>query len=134
MRVDAESSLVLKGADLNSPDPDQLEIEFDPTIHSLIAAKKAAYRFGGRAFVEIAEREGRMVVIFKSRDHQRLHPSMADEFRNELLDQDLREILARETESVRNLLLAQAFSATSLTDPVGDEVDYQNDPLRIRDR
>ena len=43
-------------------------------------------------------------------------PTLEGEFRNELLDQDLRETIAEETERVRNLLLAQAFSGLSLTD------------------
>jgi His-Xaa-Ser system protein HxsD len=36
------------------------------------------------------------------------------EFEKEVLDQDLREHIKRETESYRNLILAHAFSKTSL--------------------
>jgi hypothetical protein len=52
-------------------------------------------------------------------------------FRNELLDQDLRESIADQTERVRNLLLAQAFSGLAPTDAAADTADYRDDPLDI---
>ncbi len=60
-----------------------------------------------------------------------LHTLQGD-FQNELLDQDLRESIANETERVCNLLLAHAFSGLSPTDTVADTADYRDDPLRIR--
>ena len=73
-------------------------------------------------------------------DGKLLKPKMASdtielltgEFCNEVLDQELREAVAQETEAVRNLLLAQAFSATSLLDEMGDTGDYRADCLAIR--
>jgi His-Xaa-Ser system protein HxsD len=41
---------------------------------------------------------------------------IAGEFCNELLDQTLREIVARESEPVRNLVLAHALSRTPFAD------------------
>lgn len=38
-------------------------------------------------------------------------------FQQALLDQDLREIVSEETEGVRNLILAHAFSKTTLIKP-----------------
>jgi len=40
--------------------------------------------------------------------------SIVETFRKEVLDQDLRGSIKAETESVRNLILAHAFSRTSL--------------------
>jgi hypothetical protein len=57
--------------------------------------------------------------------------ALEGEFRNELLDQDLRETIAEETGRVRNLLLAQAFSGLSLTDADADAADFRDDPLGI---
>ena len=37
-----------------------------------------------------------------------------DDFKKEVLDQDLRENIKRETEAVRNLILSHAFSKTGL--------------------
>jgi len=57
---------------------------------------------------------------------------LAGEFQNEVLDQELREAVAEETKGIQNLLLAQAFSATSLLDPLGECADEGVDPLNIR--
>jgi hypothetical protein len=51
---------------------------------------------------------------------------MAGEFCNEVLDQELREIIAEETVGIRDLLLAQAFSKTSLIDPELETCDYDS--------
>jgi hypothetical protein len=51
-----------------------------------------------------------------------------------VLDQELRETVAEETKSVRDLLLAQTFSGLSLVDPVGENADYHDDPLVIAAR
>ncbi len=57
---------------------------------------------------------------------------LAGEFRNEVLEQELREVVAEETRPVRDMLMAQAFSAFSLLDQEGDEGDYRKDPKGIR--
>jgi His-Xaa-Ser system protein HxsD len=109
-------------------------VELDPTVYRLEAIKKAAYKFGDRCFVQIDTcANGRVVIILKTKrvlmdDLEQL----AGEFRNEVLDQELREVVAKETEAVRNLLLAQAFSKTALLDPTGEAADFRDDPLNIR--
>ncbi len=40
--------------------------------------------------------------------------TILENFKKEVLDQDLREKIAKETEEVRNLILAHAFSKTSI--------------------
>jgi His-Xaa-Ser system protein HxsD len=109
-----------------------ITLSVDATVYGLSAVKKAAYRLGDRCFVQIEAPTGAPIVV-------RLSPKSADmpierlegEFRNELLDQDLRESIAKETERVRNLILAQAFSGAALTDTVADTADYRDDPLGI---
>jgi His-Xaa-Ser system protein HxsD len=49
---------------------------------------------------------------------------LVGEFCNEVLDQDLRETVAEETTGIRNLLLAQAFSKTSLIDSELETGEY----------
>jgi His-Xaa-Ser system protein HxsD len=43
-------------------------------------------------------------------------PEILRDFFQELLDQDLRETIARETQQARSVILAHAFSRTSLLD------------------
>lgn len=110
----------------------EVTIQFDEKVCRLTAIKKAAYRFGGRCFVRIELRDGGRadVTLTPKRPEMEL-PVIAGEFRNEVLDQELRELVAEETLGVRNLLLAQAFSATSLVDADGETGDPSHDPLAI---
>jgi His-Xaa-Ser system protein HxsD len=78
--------------------------KIDLGIYSLVALKKAAYKFKK---VQILERDKNFAIL-------ELGDISEEVFYKELVDQDLREIIAKETEPVRNLILAQAFSKTSL--------------------
>lgn len=101
-------------------------------IHSLPAIKKAAYKFADRFFVTIDEANpGNVRVTFRPKPGAGNVETVVGDFANEVLDQDLRESLAAETQAVRNLILAQAFSSTSLLDPDGESADYRDDPLNI---
>jgi His-Xaa-Ser system protein HxsD len=107
-------------------------LRFDPSVFRLTAIKKAAYRFSDRCYLTITilnNDEIEVAVRGKSADPDVTR--IAAEFGNEVLDQELREVVREETVGIRNLLLAQAFSATSLVDRVGENSDVQSDPLRI---
>jgi His-Xaa-Ser system protein HxsD len=110
----------------------EIIITVDPHVFRLSAVKKAAYRLGDRCFarIEVLSEGGIQVTLTAKSEKVSLH-ALEGDFRNELLDQDLRESIADETERVRNLLLAQAFSGLSLTDSVADTADYRDDPLGI---
>lgn len=80
------------------------------------AIKRAAYRFSDRVSVEIAETATNQVCTLRA-----LNPNtelnletLAGDFRNEVLDQDLRIKIAAETADYRNLILSLAFSKTPL--------------------
>ena len=110
------------------------EFDFDLKVVRLAAIKKAAYRFAGQFTVQIEQLSGDNVRVRLSRlgqSHSELDPNTLP---NEVLDQELREVVAEETKSVRELLLAQAFSGLSLVDPVGENADYHDDPLGIAAR
>lgn len=80
------------------------------------AIKRAAYRFSDRVSAEIAGNEGEYVCQLRAlrSDVSDGLEKLALEFRNEVLDQDLRLKIAAETESYRNLILSLAFSKTPL--------------------
>jgi His-Xaa-Ser system protein HxsD len=109
-----------------------ITVSVDPHVYRLSAVKKAAYRFADRCFVHIEVlEEGSIQVRLTAKSEKTPLSGVEGDFRNELLDQDLRESIAEETERVRNLLLAQAFSGLALTDGVADTADYRDDPLGI---
>lgn len=92
------------------------EIVFQHKIYSLDTIKKAAYKFARHGSSEIVSRDDSYHLYFKMASGG--SPEFADELvqliKSEVLDQDLREIVRKETESVRILLLANAFSNTKL--------------------
>jgi His-Xaa-Ser system protein HxsD len=91
-------------------------VRFDARIYQLTTLKKAAYRFLKEFVTEITQDDDEWACI--------LHfpaPMPAQDIecavRNlqaEVLDQDLRATVARESEHVRNAVLALAFSRTGL--------------------
>lgn len=90
-------------------------IEFSREAYSLDAVKRAAYRFSDRLIVDITteDRAIRCSVTARVLSDPRT-ANLIDSFKLEVLDQDLRSTISAETESLRNLILAYAFSKTGL--------------------
>jgi len=100
-------------------DPQGFSLLLDTSVYSVDAIKRAAYKFADRTSVIISSASGTSVKLAFSflGQHARNDPEqVVADFCNELLDQDLREIIQRETRPVRNVILAHAFSRTSLAD------------------
>lgn len=91
---------------------------FATNVFSLEVIKKAAYRFTDRASFDFRAAEGEIVVrldFTRPVDAVAAATLVAD-FRNEVLDQDLRRSISEETAPTRNAILAYAFSRTGLQD------------------
>lgn len=106
------------------------------TVHlgaySITALQRVAHKFTNRCYVHLEPMdEQRVVVRFRAKSSGTELSTMAGEFMNELLDQTLRETVGRETEAVRNLLLAHALSNTSLIRPELETTDPSDDPLGV---
>ena len=106
-----------------TPSPDrtgEVELPVDLGVYSLTAVKKALYKFSDRCGATIESPSGKRVVVrfaFGTREESKQREILT-EFAGELLDQDLREIVAKETTHLRNIILAHAFSKTGMD---GDE-------------
>jgi len=102
-------------------EPEETGVEsfiVDPKVYRLDAVKKAAYKFADKYFVEVSMPEPQYIrVSARHKSGSKLSKDEQQEFLNEILDQELREVVAEETRGVRDLLLAQAFSKVSLTEP-----------------
>jgi His-Xaa-Ser system protein HxsD len=104
----------LKASFLHS-DEDGLFIEVDLEVYGLPALLKVAYKFTDRCFIHLQYRTERSVEVrLRAKGPQVPLDVIAGEFCNEVLDQRLREIVARESEPVRNLVLAYALSRVGL--------------------
>ncbi len=93
-----------------------VKVDFDNKIYSLDVIKKAAYRFIDKFSVDL-QLSGDVVsctLNFTGKTSLESAELLKDNFKKEVLDQDLRECIANETLSLRNLILAHAFSKTSL--------------------
>ncbi len=105
---------------VRSPDvADKTVLIIDLNLYSLAAIKKSCYKFTDRCSVFLKEgqnNELQLVFDFPKGTNKSAIQETLYAFCNELLDQDLRETIATETEATRNLILAQAFSKISLLD------------------
>lgn len=96
----------------------EFALTLDSNVFCLAAVKKAAYRYMHSLAADISVRgnEVRCVLHFRPTLSEAEREQLVHEFRKEVLDQDLRERLKAETEAVRNLILAHAFSKAGLSD------------------
>lgn len=92
-----------------------MRLVLDKSIYPLEVVEKASYRFIDRLTVLISQTEDCIVCEIEnansSGEPEERH--VAD-LKRELLDQKLRSQIKAETESVRNLILALAFSRSGL--------------------
>jgi His-Xaa-Ser system protein HxsD len=93
------------------------ELLFDAALFSGDAIQRAALNLSDRLSCDIAVEEEtfRCTLHIPAEPESDVEALLAD-FRNEVLDQTLRERIRGETHDVRNLILALAFSETGLVD------------------
>lgn len=108
-----------------------MTLTFDLSCYRLTAIQKACYRLSDLASFDIKISDLECHVRLSSASSEKSE-QVATLLRREALDQELREVVAAETERVRDLLLAQAFSPLSFLDRTGETADFREDPLGIR--
>jgi His-Xaa-Ser system protein HxsD len=94
----------------------RVEVRFDARVYALATIKKASFRFL-RTFVAEIIQDGDWWVCtlnFADASDAQATERASRELQAEVLDQDLRASVARETEALRNTILALAFSRTGL--------------------
>ena len=96
------------------------KISFETKKTNVSALKRAAYKFTDLCAVELKQNNDITDCIFRFKAHlcEEDFKAFEIEFRNEVLDEELRLEISEQTESVRNLILAYAFSETGITDDV----------------
>jgi His-Xaa-Ser system protein HxsD len=99
---------------------------FDTGVCRLTAIKKAALKFTDRFHIAI-HYDGCTATVELTPTVPNLDiPYLVGELRNAVLDQELRELVSEETAPIRNVIIAQAFSRTSLISPDHERDDYKN--------
>ena len=94
------------------------EVIFDKELYSPISIKKAAYKFLESFSMKISSKDDRYICELTFPDGIKIDfiEKVTDDFIKEVHDQDLREIIKNETEDIRNLILAKAFSKLDIKD------------------
>lgn len=93
-------------------------VRFSATVYHLDTVKKAAYRFLDR-FSPNFRVDGDNIIcdlLFPASDSDSEVQDTVAEFRQEVLDQDLRRTVAAETSGLRNAILSIAFAPSKLQD------------------
>jgi His-Xaa-Ser system protein HxsD len=97
------------------PEDEVVEVTFAASTTSIDAIQRAAYRFSDRFSCELIPSDESHLCRL-----QPIGEATAEDvgsFRTEVLDQTLRERIRAETEPIRTMILAQAFSRTGVVDP-----------------
>lgn len=96
--------------------PEVIPVRFGAQVFRLSAIKKAAYKYIDQFSCEITLQEAEVLcaIQFKSGIDESTRLWLVEEFRKEVLDQDLREQVRDETAAVRNLILAHTFSKSGI--------------------
>ncbi|MBU1801798.1 His-Xaa-Ser system protein HxsD [Methyloversatilis sp.] len=89
-------------------------ISFDPAAYSLETIQRAAYRYIDKFSIGFNVKEASIDCILQFDKEVDDLDGVIQDFRKEVLDQHLRARIAKETESIRHLILAHAFSRTGL--------------------
>ena len=91
------------------------QLTLDKSVYAVEAIQKAAYRFIDRLVVVIGQDEKHVFCdIEPVPTLQQPYEAVLASFKQELLDQQLRMQIKKETEPVRNLILSLAFSRSGL--------------------
>jgi len=101
-------------------------LKLDATVYRLTSVKKAAYKYGGLFHILIKQYGNDIEVQLKPKDDLKSPDAVIGDFCNEVLDQELREAISEQTAGVSELLLAQAFSKTSLIDSDLENEEYDS--------
>lgn len=104
--------------------------EIDLEIYSIEAVLKSAYRFTGRCYISIERPTPlRAQVFIRPKRAEDTSDDLLGDFRNDLIDQRLREIVGVETQGIRDLIMGHALSKTDFAAEVhcdGDNKDMDS--------
>ena len=85
-------------------------INFDSAVFSVESVQKAVYRMGNKIFASISLDRNLISVKIEIKDRKATIEELFNELRQTVNDYSLREKISVETQEVRNVVLAAAFS------------------------
>jgi His-Xaa-Ser system protein HxsD len=106
----------LPGANIQAAATEEILVVFDQATVDLDALQRSAYAVAAQMTVDIRAFDSDYVCTLFPREHAPAADELKHRFRSEVNDQILRARIAKETELLRNLVFALAFSRTGLAD------------------
>lgn len=97
-------------------DPEAVEISFDRNTTELDALQRAAYAVADLMTVDIRASATDYICTLFPRRAEVDEGALKHRIRTEVIDQTLRLRIAKQTEPIRNLIFALAFSETGLAE------------------
>lgn len=98
--------------------------------YSMETVKAVCYRYSSRFFSRLSLRDDTAAIVefqIPSTLSEAEEAALLEEFRHDLLDQSLRESVRESTEVTRNLILANAFANSSLSEGETDSAKESDD-------
>lgn len=101
---------------MTGADATHIELFFDEGVFPLDTIKRALYRFADRCSFDVhtSDKQIKIELHVAPNPSQLAVDELCSRIRNEVLDQDLRDTISKETANIRTLILANAFSHTGL--------------------
>jgi His-Xaa-Ser system protein HxsD len=95
--------------------PDGIRYRVDTSVYSREALFRACYQFTDRCYLFLHHDEGDAVTVdFRRRSPAADLAAVVGDFANELINQKVREDVARETRVLRELIVAKAFAGMTV--------------------
>ena len=93
-----------------------MRFTFSKEVYNKDALLKAAYSYTDRAYIHIDVDENNYIVDVNMKDNSENNDIKLDAFQNEILAQMVRQDIRSKTKSIRELILARAFSSTMISE------------------
>lgn len=95
-----------------------IDLHFDSNVFSLETIKRALYRYADICSFDIGltDQQIKVTLHVTTPANPVNTEDLCARIRNEVLDQDLRDTISRDTANIRTLILANAFSNTGLVE------------------
>lgn len=109
-------------------------VTIDTALYSPEAVLKTCYLFLDQCYLFVNARDSDLSeinVYFSQSDKSNDLIKIIGEFSNRLIWQEVHQKVANETQTIREIIVAQALTEGNILDHSGSEADYNSDPLDI---
>ena len=103
-----------------------MRLYFDKGLYSKEALIKAAYVFIDNAYIYLSQNEDNFVVDIEKKDGSD-ECEACNEFKNEMLMQNARQMVYNNTKDIRKIILARAMASTMISESPKENDDTDTD-------